>query len=196
MQNLKEFEKIRSVLLISAICLLPGCTQTGELRREPIATSNEITKTKQKNVPKLEFEKPWRPDTDVEHKQGATDKFVKKFSPPLPLDSLLDANSISMKSELPDGSKKQSQSPKKNAHSQKKSSHKGIYRIQLLTVADFETAQDKKYSLSRILGASVDILFDAPFYKLRYGRYSSKRKAQEKLLDIKDLGLQGFVIKE
>jgi len=75
-------------------------------------------------------------------------------------------------------------------------SRKGVYRIQLYTAADFESAQGKKYSLSKVLGPSVEILFDPPFYKIRYGRYSTREKARSRLLDIKDLGFQGFIIKE
>jgi hypothetical protein len=63
-------------------------------------------------------------------------------------------------------------------------------------VADFETAQEKKSSYRKMLGVPVQVLFDAPFYKLRTGRFPTKQQAREHLLDIQEMGLQGFIVKE
>jgi hypothetical protein len=121
----------------------------------------------------------------------------KSFSPALPLDSVLNKSPLFFSQIKP---KSQTLLPLSAlARSPGQAGDKlagGLFRIQLLTVADFEAAQDKKDSFSRILGKSVEVLFDAPFYKLRFGAFTTKRQAQEALMDVTELGLQGFVVME
>jgi hypothetical protein len=40
------------------------------------------------------------------------------------------------------------------------------------------------------------MVFDAPYYKLRWGYFESKQDAEDKILELSDLKIQGFVVKQ
>jgi hypothetical protein len=109
----------------------------------------------------------------------------KKFVQNLELDSILrpedivlaDSNFLSSNSLL----KKERDKP---------------FRIQVLSVADFEEAQTKKYRLSQTLGKPVDVFFEAPFYKLRFGHFGTRNEAKSQLAEIRRLGINGFVVQK
>ena len=187
------------MLLVTSVLFHLGCSQPDQkslLHKQEvnsIITANTIPKDieKQHQEPEkksIHFEK--RSEPNVEEL-----KFIKTFSQALPLDSLLNKYDIYFEAITPAKPEQKETIHSDKTQTQKKTK-KGLYRIQLITVADFETAQNKKYSLSRILGKPIEVIFDAPFYKLRYGKFSSLQLAQDKLLDTKELGLQGFIIKE
>jgi hypothetical protein len=47
-----------------------------------------------------------------------------------------------------------------------------------------------------VLGGVVDVSFDAPYYKLRWGYFETKQEAQDKILELSDLNISGFVVKQ
>ncbi|MBF0430670.1 MAG: SPOR domain-containing protein [Fibrobacteria bacterium] len=120
----------------------------------------------------------------------------KQFSEATALDSALDRHPIVIDASFYQRDPNTEKQSAPNLNTNLKTKEQSSYQIQLLTVADFETAQNKRYSLSRMLGSHIRILFDAPFYKLRYGKFTSKKEAQEKLIDIREMGIQGFLVKE
>ena len=73
---------------------------------------------------------------------------------------------------------------------------RGNFRVQLGAEADIESAQAKKSEYERTLGGVIDVVFDAPYYKLRWGYFGTKQEAQDKILELTELNIQGFVIKQ
>jgi septal ring-binding cell division protein DamX len=72
----------------------------------------------------------------------------------------------------------------------------GKFRIQVAAENDFDAAQAKKREYERVLGGVVDVSFDAPYYKLRWGYFETKQEAQDKILELSDLNISGFVVKQ
>jgi hypothetical protein len=73
---------------------------------------------------------------------------------------------------------------------------KGRFRIQVGAENDIDAAQAKKRELERTLGGTVDVVFDAPYYKLRWGYFETKQDADDKILEISEFKIQGFVVKQ
>jgi hypothetical protein len=73
---------------------------------------------------------------------------------------------------------------------------KGRFRIQVGAENDIDAAQARKRELERTLGGTVDVVFDAPYYKLRWGYFETKRDADDKILEISEFKVQGFVVKQ
>jgi hypothetical protein len=73
---------------------------------------------------------------------------------------------------------------------------KGRFRIQVGAENDIDAAQAKKQEYERKLGGGVDVVFDAPYYKLRWGYFDSKQDADDKILEIAEFNIQGFVVKQ
>jgi hypothetical protein len=73
---------------------------------------------------------------------------------------------------------------------------KGNFRIQIGAESDVDAAQAKKAQYERLLGGSVDVVFDAPYYKLRWGYFETKQDAEDKILELSDQKIQGFVVKQ
>lgn len=73
---------------------------------------------------------------------------------------------------------------------------KGRFRIQVGAESDIDVAQAKKREYERSLGGTVDVVFDAPYYKLRWGFFETKQDADDKILEIREFKIQGFVIKQ
>jgi septal ring-binding cell division protein DamX len=73
---------------------------------------------------------------------------------------------------------------------------KGSFRIQIGAESDVDAAQAKKAEYEKLLGGAVDMVFDAPYYKLRWGYFDTKQDAEDKLLELSDLKIQGFVVKQ
>ncbi|MCK9182532.1 MAG: SPOR domain-containing protein [Fibrobacteraceae bacterium] len=55
----------------------------------------------------------------------------------------------------------------------------GVYALQFDAIADFDIAEKRRADLSSKTGLSIQLVFDAPFYKLRSGSYT-KDKAEDK----------------
>jgi hypothetical protein len=119
----------------------------------------------------------------------------KRFEEPGELDKLLDAKPIALAAVKP-----ASQSVPGGAAPAKApepvSKGKGSFRIQVGAESDVDAAQQKKGEYEKMLGGNVDVVFDAPYYKLRWGYFDTKQDAEDKLLELSDLKIQGFVIKQ
>lgn len=116
----------------------------------------------------------------------------RKFEEPGDLDRMLDAKPMDMPAVKPASqvlavAATQSQDPAKG---------KGSFRIQIGAESDVDAAQAKKAKYEKMLGGTVDMVFDAPYYKLRWGYFDSKQEAEDKILELSDLKIQGFVIKQ
>jgi hypothetical protein len=72
----------------------------------------------------------------------------------------------------------------------------GPWRIQVGTLSDLESAQIRKHQLDAKLGSPVDMTFDAPYYKLRWGGFATKQEAEDKLLEMSDIFHEAFIIRQ
>ena len=119
----------------------------------------------------------------------------KRFEDPGELDKLLDAKPIALAAVKP-----ASQATPSGAGTGKStepvSKGKGNFRIQLGAESDVDAAQAKKQEYEKALGGTVDVVFDAPYYKLRWGYFDSRQDAEDKVLEMSDLKIQMFVIKQ
>ncbi len=86
--------------------------------------------------------------------------------------------------------------PSSQAGAKEKTGDGTRYRLQLSAESSLEAAQRRKAELEGKLGGRVDVDFEPPYYKLRYGNFASRQEAQDKLLELSDLKLQGFVVKQ
>lgn len=123
----------------------------------------------------------------------------KRFGEPDELDKLLDAKPMVLASVKP-----ASQSTPTNGSAGTRETKnpeislpgKAKFRIQIGAESDIDAAQTKKGLYEKQLGGSVDMVFDAPYYKLRWGFFDSKQDAEDKLLELSDKKIQGFVVKQ
>ena len=116
-----------------------------------------------------------------------------RFEEPGELDRLVDAKPLALAAVKP-VSTGVSAGPAKTAP--EAAGGRGRFRIQVGAESDIDAAQAKKREYERILGGSVDVVFDAPYYKLRWGFFDSKQDADDKILEISEFKIQGFVIKQ
>jgi hypothetical protein len=112
-----------------------------------------------------------------------------RFEEPGELDKLLDARPLAM-------SVVKSAAPAASAAAPAALPGKGKFRIQLSAESDIDAAQVKKKEYEKLLGGTVDMLFDAPYYKLRWGSFETKQEAEDKILELSDLKIQAFVVKQ
>ena len=119
----------------------------------------------------------------------------KRFEEPGELDKMLDAKPIALAAVKP-----ASQSVAAGTVSAKSaepvSKGRGNFRIQVGAESDVDAAQTKKLQYEKSLGGTVDVVFDAPYYKLRWGYFDSRQDAEEKVLELSDLKIQMFVVKQ
>jgi septal ring-binding cell division protein DamX len=119
----------------------------------------------------------------------------KRFEEPGELDKLLDAKPIAMAAVKP-ASQAAPSGPGAAKSAEPISKGKGSFRIQVGAESDVDAAQAKKQEYEKVLGGTVDVVFDAPYYKLRWGYFDSKQDAEDKLLELSDLKIQMFVVKQ
>lgn len=119
----------------------------------------------------------------------------RKFEEPGELDKLLDAKPIALAAVRPASQSVPSGSAAPKAP-EPVSKGKGNFRIQVGAESDVDAAQAKKAEYEKMLGGAVDVIFDAPYYKLRWGYFDSKQDAEDKLLELSDFKIQGFVVKQ
>jgi septal ring-binding cell division protein DamX len=137
------------------------------------------------------------PDERAQTSQGQeeTPATSKRFEEPGELDKLLDAKPIALAAVKP-----ASHSTSAGAGSAKSaepvSKGKGNFRIQVGAESDVDAAQAKKQEYEKALGGTVDVVFDAPYYKLRWGYFDSRQDAEDKVLEMSDLKIQMFVVKQ
>jgi septal ring-binding cell division protein DamX len=117
----------------------------------------------------------------------------RNFEPPGELDKVLDAKPIALAAVKPAS---QGQPAASAAKAPEPAKGKGNFRIQIGAESDVDAAQAKKAQYEKLLGGSVDMIFDAPYYKLRWGSFENKQDAEDKILELSDLKIQGFVVKQ
>jgi hypothetical protein len=71
----------------------------------------------------------------------------------------------------------------------------GAYILQFDAVADFDAAQARRARLQAQTGYSIQIVFDAPFYKLRGGYFKKKSEAEDKARELSLYKISAFPVK-
>lgn len=160
-----------TLLLLPGILLLSACSLTAKKNPDSRPTST------------LE------PTSDAGHKSAGAPP--RKYPTPTETDLLLDAKPHS----LPE-IKSAAAEPALGTDAGKEKTTRGPWRIQVAALADLESAQARKRELDAKLGSTVDLIFDAPYYKLRWGAFSSKQEAEDKLLEMSEVIREGFVIRQ
>lgn len=123
----------------------------------------------------------------------------KRFTEPEELDKLLDAKPMVLAAVRPASTASSATLSSGNddaKNPEMATQSRGKFRIQLSAESDMDAAQSKKANYEKQLGGSVDMVFDAPYYKLRWGYFDSKQDAEDKLLELSDKKIQGFVVKQ
>ena len=118
----------------------------------------------------------------------------RTFQPPNDLDRMLDANPL--ESKTMDAHVRPAPGSTSSANENAANTGKGHYHIQIAAETDFDIAQAKQQEYEKKLSGGVDMIFDAPYYKLRWGSFDTRQEAEDRLLDISDLKVQGFVVKQ
>jgi cell division protein FtsN len=114
----------------------------------------------------------------------------RRFPPPTETDLLLDAKPHALPDIKSAAAEAATLEPGKDKPS------RGPWRIQVGALADLESAQARKRELDAKLGGSVELSFDAPYYKLRWGGFATKQEAEDKLLEMSEVIREGFVIRQ
>jgi SPOR domain len=139
-------------------------------------------------------DKGTRTDPDAaDHAAAVQPTPAGRFEEPGELDRLVDAKPINLAAVKPmaaAGSPALAKSPTEV------STGRGRFRIQVGAENDIDAAQGKKAEYERKLGGTVDVVFDAPYYKLRWGYFETKQDADDKILEISEFNIQGFVVKQ
>jgi PBP1b-binding outer membrane lipoprotein LpoB len=167
------------VWTLALAVMLTGCASNGPVENRTPASSD----------PQLGLDEAQQPRTAAEKVNE------KKLAEPGELDKLLDAKPIALASVKTTASTSAAGAgvPKPT---ETVSTSKGKFRIQISAESDMDAAQTKKGSYEKQLGGKVDVIFDAPYYKLRWGYFDTKQDAEDKLLELSDLKIQGFVVKQ
>jgi len=129
------------------------------------------------------------------------------FSPATSLDSLLDANPIPLPAvkpadietdanSAPPGTNPAVSTPSASDTSATSNTPAVFYQIQLDALSDIDSAQARKAVLEQALGSKIDMVFDPPFYKLRYGNFPTKQEAEDALTDLAEKNMQGFIVRQ
>jgi len=71
----------------------------------------------------------------------------------------------------------------------------GAYILQFDAIANFDAAQARKAKLQSQTGYGIQIVFDAPFYKLRGGYFKKKSEAEDRARELSLYNISAFVIK-
>ncbi len=127
---------------------------------------------------------------------GEPSKGGRKFEEPGELDKLLDAKPITLAAVKPASQAAPTGASQAKAPTEKAAAVKGNFRLQIGAESDMDAAHAKKIAYEKQLGGTVDVVFDQPYYKLRWGYFDSKQDAEDKLLELSDQKIQGFVVKQ
>jgi hypothetical protein len=82
--------------------------------------------------------------------------------------------------------------------SQEKSSGKEqdeVYVLQFDAIANFDVAQARRAKLQIQTGYDIQMVFDAPFYKLRGGHFKKKTAAEDKARELSLYNISAFAVK-
>ncbi|MCQ2063009.1 MAG: SPOR domain-containing protein [Fibrobacter sp.] len=114
---------------------------------------------------------------------------------PTDLDSLFRGKEYKpeLNSSLRDTSKVNDAAVAKNASKGKASD--GYYMLQFEAVADFDAAQRRRAQIAASTGFAIQVVFDAPFYKLRGGGWTTKKAADDKARELSAYNINAFVVK-
>ena len=77
----------------------------------------------------------------------------------------------------------------------KSSKADGYYMLQFEAVADFDAAQRRRAQISASTGYAIQVVFDAPFYNLRGGGWTTKKAADDKARELSAYNINAFVVK-
>ena len=99
-----------------------------------------------------------------------------------------------MSSALRDTSSNQNIAAASKAN-KKDSKGDGLYVLQFEAVADFDAAQRRRAQLAASTGYTINVVYDAPFYKLRGGGWTSKKTAEDKARGLSIYNINAFVVK-
>lgn len=77
----------------------------------------------------------------------------------------------------------------------KATASEGLWVLQFDAVADFDMAQKRRGDLAARTGLAISMVFDAPFYKLRGGGWSTKAAAEDQARVFSTQDIQAFVVK-
>ncbi|MDR2732739.1 MAG: SPOR domain-containing protein [Fibromonadaceae bacterium] len=69
------------------------------------------------------------------------------------------------------------------------------YILQFDAVADFDAAQARRAKLQAQTGYDIQMVFDAPFYKLRGGYFKKKTDAEDKARELSLYNISAFAVK-
>lgn len=139
-----------------------------------------------------------RPEAESVHSETVDqDAASSRFDAPGEIDQLADARPIALppvkRLGADPAAKGQSESAGKVPA---EPAGKGRFRIQVGAESDFDAAQEKMREYERKLGGKVDVIFDAPYYKLRWGFFETRQDAEDKILELGEFNIQGFVVKQ
>jgi len=71
----------------------------------------------------------------------------------------------------------------------------GAYTLQFDAVANFDAAQTRRAKLQSQTGYDIQMIFDAPFYKLRGGYFKKKSEAEDKARELSLYNISAFAVK-
>ena len=71
----------------------------------------------------------------------------------------------------------------------------GYYVLQFEAVGDFDAAQRRRAQISAATGYNIQVVFDAPFYKLRGGGWTTKKAADDKARELSVYNINALVVK-
>ena len=77
----------------------------------------------------------------------------------------------------------------------KESKGKGYYVLQFEAVGDFDAAERRRAQIAASTGYNIQVVFDAPFYKLRGGGWTSKKAADDKARELSAYNINALVVK-
>ena len=69
------------------------------------------------------------------------------------------------------------------------------YTLQFDAVANFDAAQTRRAKLQSQTGYEIQMIFDAPFYKLRGGFFKKKSEAEDKARELSLYNISAFAVK-
>lgn len=125
----------------------------------------------------------------------AHENSARKFLPPSDLDRVLDANPQPFPAVKPAMPSAPEATEARPAAKEAAPDAGSAFRIQLDALSDMDAAQTRKAALEKTLGEKIDMVFDAPYYKLRFGNFATKQEAEDKLVDLAGKNLQGFIVR-
>ena len=77
----------------------------------------------------------------------------------------------------------------------KTSKSDGYYMLQFESVADFDAAQRRRAQISASTGYAIQVVFDAPFSKLRGGGWGNKKPAEDEARGLAAESITAWVAK-